>query len=275
MNALQPLTFGALDGLAFAAQRGRLKADYEKRSLSAGTLGPLFEWIGLSVAGLLPGPERTPWLSLNQTAPLVAALCSNRWQWICPATQEAGLFRTSTSWAQDDAKWVGFGLAAQNAATAVGFHRKIAGQFVGAIGEMVSNIYEHSAAASSGIVAFRAHADAFEFVVADSGIGALQSLRSCAEYRDLSDHGAALQLALTEGVSRFGPVPKRGQGFRPIFIGLANLSGLLRFRSGDHALVIEAQKIDMMSAKIAQKAHLKGFLASVLCQLSGTPHENG
>ena len=58
------------------------------------------------------------------------------------------------------------------------------------------------------------------------------------------------------GVSRFGAQSGRGTGFRPIFVGLANLAGMLRFRSGDHALVIDGQKIGDMSAVTAQKVRL-------------------
>jgi hypothetical protein len=69
------------------------------------------------------------------------------------------------------------------------------------------------------------------------------------------------------GVSRFGPQAKRGDGFRPLFIGLANLNGSLRFRSGDHALIIDGRKLDVIAAKTAQKVHLQGFLISVACRL--------
>jgi hypothetical protein len=139
---------------------------------------------------------------------------------------------------------------------------------MGAAGELVGNISEHSGAADTGIVAYRAGRDGFEFAVADGGVGVLESLNSCPDYKSLTDHGAALRLALTDGVSRFGPSAGRGHGFRPIFVGLANLSGLLRFRSGDHALVIDGQAIDMMAAKTAQKVPINGFTASVSCRHS-------
>jgi len=265
MNEPQALTFAALDGLAFAAERGRLSVGRELH-FAAGALGPLIEWNGLSGAGLLPFPDMTPWLSLNGAAALIVAMRGGQRQWICPTTRAAGFFRTPANWSEDDTKWVGFGLAVQRAATAAGFHHQIAGQFVGAIEEMVSNVYEHSGAPSTGTVVFRAGSDGFEFVVADDGIGVLKSLRSCADYRTVTDHGAALRLALRDGVSRFGPAAKRGNGFRPIFVGLANLSGSLRFRSGDHALVIDGQRIDEMSAMTAQKPRFNGFLASVSCR---------
>src|SRR5690606_22882853 len=160
-----------------------------------------------------PFPEKAPWLSLDGSTPFVAALRSGRQQWVCPATRATGVFRTPTSFPEVKTKWVSFGLAAQKAAIAAGFDRKIAAHFVGAMGEMVSNIYEHSGAHGSGIVAFKASSGAFEFVVMDRGIGVLQSLRSCVDYEHVTDHGMALQLALKDGISRFGPTANRGHGF--------------------------------------------------------------
>lgn len=269
MNAPSPLSFAALDGLAFAAERGRLNDRAEGPALSASALGPFLELIQLSGDGLLPRPHEAAWLSLDGIVSLEAALRSGRARWVCPSTRAAGFFRTSAKWTDDDTEWVGFCLAAQKAATAAGFHRRIAAQFAGALGELMSNIHEHSGAPASGVVAFRAGGNAFEFVVADSGMGVLESLRTCPAYARLADHGEALRLALADGVSRFGGDAERGHGFRPIFVGLANLSGSLRFRSGDHALVIDGQKIDALSAKTAQKARLQGFLASVACRLPG------
>jgi hypothetical protein len=43
---------------------------------------------------------------------------------------------------------------------------------------MQSNIYEHSYSSRTGIVAFKATAAGFEFVVCGRGIGVLQSLRT-------------------------------------------------------------------------------------------------
>jgi hypothetical protein len=261
-----PLTFAALDGLAFAAQRSRLKELRPDTAYGATALGPFLELRQLGADGLLPHPDNATWLALDGLSALETALRRGQPQWICPASQTAGFLRTGASWSDDDNAWIGFGIAAQTAATAVGFPRRIARQFVGALGEMINNIHEHSGAAMSGIAAFRAANGEFEFVVVDHGMGVLKSLRTCPDYAHLSDHGEALRLALTDGVSRFGPQAKRGLGFRPIFVGLANLSGSLRFRSGDHAVVIDGQKIDTMAIKTAQKPYLHGFFASVTCR---------
>jgi hypothetical protein len=72
----------------------------------------------------------------------------------------------------------------------------------------------------------------------------------CPQHAALGDHSKALQSALTDGISRFGSDTGRGHGFRPIFLGLANLRGSLRFRSGDHALVIDGTSPSLMTAKL-------------------------
>jgi hypothetical protein len=264
--AYPSLTFAALDGLAFAAQRGRMKELSPDTAYGATALGPFLELRQLGTEGLLPRPDKAAWLSLDGLSAFEMALRSGERQWICPSSRATGFLRTRADWSDDDNAWIGFGLAAQRAAVAVGFHRRIAAQFVAALGEMISNIHEHSGASVSGIAAFGARNGEFEFVVVDHGMGVLKSLRTCTDYAHLSDHGEALRLALTDGVSRFGPQAKRGQGFRPIFVGLANLNGSPRFRSGDHALVIDGQKIDTMGTKTAQKPYLGGFLVSVACR---------
>jgi hypothetical protein len=154
----------------------------------------------------------------------------------------------------------------QYAAAEAGFSRDIAAQFVGAVGEMQSNIYEHSQSPRTGMVAFKATHGTFEFVVCDRGIGVLQSLRTCPDYAQLADHGQALSLTVSDGVSRYGANIGRGFGFHPLFTGLANLNGNLRFRSGDYALTIDGQNPVTMPAKLWQKTTLNGFFIAVTCR---------
>lgn len=97
-------------------------------------------------------------------------------------------------------------------------------------------------------------------------MGVLESLRTCTERAGLEGHGDALRLTLTDGVSRHGVNCGRAHGFRPLFIGFANLNGVLRFRSGDHALIIDGSNPTLMTARTAQKPHLKGLLISVTCK---------
>jgi len=98
----------------------------------------------------------------------------------------------------------------------------------------------------------------------------IKSLRTCPEHALLNDHGDALQLALTDGGSRYGSGTKHGHGFRPIFVGLSILNGFLRFRSGDHALTIEGRDPKQMPWKKSAKPPISGFLASISCTLRAT-----
>lgn len=263
------LDFAALDGLAFAAERGRL-AGRQLESTVVRDLGPLVEMSHLAAVGLLPRPGAAPWLELDGVEDLRGALAQGQMRWVCPVHRNVGFLRTAGE--RDEMGWTAFGVAAQQAAVAAGFAKRAAAQLVGAIGEMYSNIYEHSGAARTGLVAFMARERSFEFVAADRGAGVLDSLRTCPEYAGLDDHGEALRLTLSDGVSRHGRGTDHGKGFRPLFIGVANLNGFLRFRSGDHALVIDGHRPSLVTARLAQKPKISGFLASVRCVLAdGAP----
>lgn len=85
------------------------------------------------------------------------------------------------------------------------------------------------------LIAYKAAAGILDFVVADRGVGVLNTLRDVKVYATLLDAGRALELALTDGVSRYGPASSHGHGFRPIFVGLANLPAELRFRSAEQS----------------------------------------
>jgi hypothetical protein len=165
----------------------------------------------------------------------------------------------------DLAPWYQFLKQAEQAAAHSGLPAQTASQLVAAIREMEDNIHVHSERSHDGIVGFRATDLEFEFVIADSGIGALHSLRQHADYSDLEDAGRALQLVLSEGESRFGRNAGHGGGFHGLFRGLADLNGQLRFRTGDHALTIDGSTPALERSQISQKVPLVGFLASVTC----------
>ena len=257
--------FAALDDLAFAAERSRLNQDAVPARI-AQEIGPVLELARISQNHLLPTPQAAPWLMLDGLTPMVQALDSGKVRWVCPKSHLAGFLRTTTSLPQGETLWTAFGLSAQKAATSAGFPKPIAAQLVAAIGELHSNIYEHSKAPGTGVVAYRANSGQFELAVSDSGIGVLESLRSGPDHLTLRDHGEALRLTLTSGVSRYGPNAGRGYGFRPLFVGLANLNGALRFRSGDHALLIDGRNPSLTTARPAQKPALQGFVVSVSCR---------
>jgi len=258
--------FSVLDDLAFAAIRKKVSG-LAPDQMVAQELGPVIELGQLSASGLLPSPDQATWLKLDSLGALYNALLRNQSQWLCPKTRRIGFFRAGRTLSSSDTVWTGFGLAIQQGAVASSIPKKIASQLTAAVWELYSNLYEHSGASETGLIVFRAGPNRFEFVVADKGIGVLKSLNSCAEYAALEDHGEALRLTLTDGISRHGTGASRGYGFRPLFIGLANLNGSLRFRSGNHALVIDGQNPSLMTARIAEKVPITGFLVSVVCEL--------
>jgi hypothetical protein len=264
---IERLTFAAVDDLAFAAERGRLQGKAATFVFVPAEIGPLIELAKLSANGPLPPIKANPWIALDAYRAFYDVVISGRDQWFCPNSHRLGFIRTTWDPWVDDTKWTAFLYQAQRAAVTSGFPKKIAAQLMGAIGELQGNIYEHSEAARTGLIAFQATRGKFEFVVSDRGIGILASLRGCPDYASLSDDGEALSCALQDGNSRHGVAAGRGMGFRQLFIGLANLNGALRFRSGNHALTIDGRSPTLLMAKLAQKPQIKGFVASVSCSL--------
>ncbi|MGA9866937.1 MAG: hypothetical protein WBQ75_10930 [Acetobacteraceae bacterium] len=260
-----PFTFAALDGLAFAAERQCLPM------LPAGSyrfdgLGPVLELARLSTTRLLPQPTRADWLALEDAGGIADALRRGRRTWTC-RERKLGYLRMRAEESQDETEGNAFMLEAQIAADAVGFPRKLAAALAGAFEEIIGNVYDHSMDAATGVAAYRATPRRFEFVVSDGGIGVLNSLRTCPDYAHLTDHGDALRLALQDGVTRYGKGTLHGKGFRPIFVGLANLSGSLRFRSGDQALTIDGTIAGDIPTQTWEKVPCSGLVASVMCAL--------
>jgi anti-sigma regulatory factor (Ser/Thr protein kinase) len=260
---LSELTFSNLDGVTFAASRGRLSSIENSVRFKARDLGPLLELYHFSANNMLPKISELSWLDCSGLSAF-AAMIGARNKWISPEGGRIGFLKPKISDTEND--WNVFAIAAHKASLAAGITSDATAQLIGALGEMRSNLYEHSEAVESSLIAFRAAPNSFEFTVSDHGIGALHSLKSCGHYKSITDNGEALRLMLTDNVSRFGPDSDRGKGFRPLFIGLANMNGTIRFRSGDHSLMIHGDKPSLVSAKTAQKAELKGFFASIYCR---------
>ncbi|BCH55348.1 hypothetical protein ACQZ61_06065 [Agrobacterium vitis] len=146
-----------------------------------------------------------------------------------------------------------------------GFSNDHSGKFVAAIDELWSNVVDHSQRYETGYIAFEIAPGKFEFVVADYGVGILASLNSNPIYADLADHGRAIELALSEGISRYHKDEGHGFGFRPLFIGLANIARVLRFRSGDHAREVIRLNSAPPQARTYELAPLPGFFCSITC----------
>ena len=115
-------------------------------------------------------------------------------------------------------------------------------------------------------MAYAASNGAFEFVVADSGMGVLASLRQNPEFGELTDSGEALRVAASDGASRHGRASGRGYGVGQVFRALAHDWAELRFRSGDHALRLRGDAPSLSGQyEVAQKGWLSGLIVTVRC----------
>lgn len=261
------LTFQVVDDLVAAHARGRLGEPPIGKGFAPASIAPLIELAFSSMHGQTSQWLSSPWLDRFTQMDLRAVLLESRNLWL-DSMQRRGVMRTvfDPLNPQDDVPRTQFLMAARKSAEAVGLPISTAQYMAAALRELESNIREHSEKSETGLLAFQARHDGFEFVAADKGVGVLATLRHAPQFRKLADHGRALHLALQEGVSKHGRDPNHGNGFRDLFVGLRSMHANLRFRSGDHALTISGSRPGLDRAQIAQKSPFQGFLASVHCQ---------
>lgn len=228
--------------------------------LDVAELGPLIE---LSHSGFLSRLEQADKINLNGFHALISAINSGH-MWIEPAKGQMGVLPI-TEFINSKLSWTNFAMSLKRAAIAGGFTGDHAGRLLAAIGEFRDNVIEHSQNIASGSILFAVQTNKFEFIVLDSGVGLVQSLKQNPQFSDLSDAGTALDLALTDGVSSHGENSGKGYGFRPLFLGLANISKSVRFCSGDHCKELTRDNGGSIIDSTKQKFHIDGFICSILC----------
>ena len=229
--------FSFSDDLLSEAWHGRLRNLGEIVVLNSGRIGPLIELV--SAATQIPSEYQS--ISFAGT---FALKLRQAWEAGQPFGggygEQVGAFplplenlveASNPDWQQ----WL---LHAENAAKVKGFPAQVVASLIGALLDMEDNVYEHSGAAQTGLVAYTVTDRSFEFVVADRGIGVLDTLRQNPAYAHLADAGAALTEAIRPGVSRFPAATGRGQGFVQLCRSMVTHRVELRFRSGDHALTL-------------------------------------
>ena len=106
----------------------------------------------LAHAGLLPMPCSVTWLHLNGYEALLRATAETPECWISTQGKRVGVFKTN-HWGNND-RWASFRVEAHKAVLSMGFASRTAARLMGAMGEIVDNIAEHSQAAPTGLVAF-------------------------------------------------------------------------------------------------------------------------
>lgn len=261
---LPPFDYGVVDGLGRARQRS-VPPRLDGRQFQADSVGPVIEYGNLVASMSLPSLRASPWFEDGPLAPLLDALMAKRVQWL-DSTRLSGL--VVGEGLESEPHLNSFKIDAHKAARNAGFIGSAA-LLVAAMGELIGNVIDHSEVTTTGVALFVARPKEFEFVVADAGIGALSSLIKNPEQAHLQDESAALAAMVETGISRFKRGSGHGNGFRPIFERLADMTGELRFRSGDYALSLDGRFGNRIGRQLAQKPRIAGFFAAVTCRVSG------
>ena len=259
-------SFEAADDLLWQAGAGRLPNLGAVTLTRSGRIGPLVE-LAMAMA-ILPDD----YVAVTVESPVFHQLiCALKKGVIggAGAHDRAGAFpllRFDPNDGPERLFWEQWAKHAENTAVRAGLGRGLAVGMMGALGELLDNVFEHSGRPESGVVAYAASDGAFEFVVADAGRGVLASLHENPEFVGLSDSGAALRVAASDGASRYARRSGHGYGISQLFRALAHDAADLRFRSGDHALRIWGDAPSLTGqVELAQKAWLDGLTVSVRC----------
>lgn len=265
MTAEASLTFRHVDGLARRAATDALpQAALRGVVFCADHFGPLVEMAALVSAKRLPAWIVVEHLRPGSATNLLRAIVDGAKPLVARNGDQSGAFSLENA---NETAFISFNIAARKAAETAGFSHNTAAQFGAALMELKDNVADHSKAIETGLLYFCGGNRSFEFGVNDRGQGVLASLRTFRDYAGLADHGDALRLAVSEGGTRYGPGSRHGYGFRPIFLGLAGYRGYLRWRSGDHALLIDARNPNESSGELLQKPMFDGLTLSARCSL--------
>lgn len=260
--------FDNSDDLLWQATRGQLTNRGPIRACRSGRIGPVVEL--MYARKMLPNEYtqvsvEIPFAGLVEDALESGQISGNGHNEI------VGVFPlgTASTGMHDEVQWEQWALHAQNAAVAYGLNRSLVDGLIGALIELQDNVYEHSEAPQSGLVAYAVGFGMLELVVADAGVGVLSTLTKNPEFAGVRDSGEALKIAASDGASRFDRSTGHGFGIGQLFKALAHDAGELRFRSGDNVMSIRGDK-PSLTGKVdtLQKAWLDGLIVSVRCATS-------
>jgi hypothetical protein len=164
----------------------------------------------------------------------------------------------------DEPRWVTFVKRLEAASSKAGLFTTFAAALAGTFGEMTDNALQHCERPNTALVGYRWTETEFEYVVSDAGIGVIASLRKHRDYSSLRDSSEALLVAIEDGESRHGRGSGHGTGFHKLIHNIARNGSFLRFRSGDHCLIIDGTH-NQFKQYTKPCSPFRGFLISVTC----------
>ncbi len=144
--------------------------------------------------------------------------------------------------------------------------------------ELFQNIPQHSNATGvvsdpHGLAAMQDYADSIFLAVVDKGVGLHGSLALRPEFASLSDR-SALDAIVFEGMSRFAD-PGRGGELRRIARLVRNWDGMLAIRSGEAALIADAERGDIYDAPVFAGVQIAIRLPRGVFGIEAPPIDNG
>ncbi len=146
-----------------------------------------------------------------------------------------------------------------------GWNQAMAGVFH----EMADNIVQHSTLASNqpinGIAGYSVQDRRMAFTVADTGVGAANSLKDNPRYANVANGREALDLIAHEKASRRAGQGAVGGGYSALFLKLAAMNGTIRLRSADGVFMMQGT---LGCSAVAKSIHTApGFAISVECEI--------
>ena len=151
------------------------------------------------------------------------------------------------------------------------FDPSVARKLAGALAEMIDNVIQHSGASKEeparGVMAYSVASHAMVYAVGDIGRGILASLQTNILWASLTTASTALRAAVQEGASRRQGT--QGTGFKTAIKALADLNGMLRFRTHDAALSIDGQSPTGRLGALSASPSLPGLQLSIASDGAG------
>lgn len=280
MNISNPLTAELLDDVRQTVKDGGTDAALSL-SLSGVTLGAALEW----VCWLATQPPRTDaerrlrqsWLNAHSLLQEASYVFNNQGANFRPSAihgapqYEFRGIRAARDTTCDE--WQLFVERFRRSLVQAEFSPALARSVTKCLSEMSDNLVQHSgesdATPARGLVGFQVRPRCFSFGVADIGRGVLKSLRTNPRHLTLGNARQALDAAIREAATR-RPDEVAGDGFRQMHRWLADLNGVLRFRSDDSSLSLEGKGVLRRASTLATP-FLGGFQVSVVCSLDELP----
>lgn len=152
-----------------------------------------------------------------------------------------------------------------------GFPTKLAFAITKVFSEVADNVLQHSTDVEGvpalGIWGYHVGQRWMSFAVADTGRGILRSLRSAPKYASLRNTSEALNAAFRQHASRrVATDPGHKGSFSHIEKRLAELNGVLRFRSDDARVTLDGRE-GRYDTTFAPSPQLPGFQMVATCAL--------